>query len=115
MEPSAIDLAVLGELREAVGDEFALELVDTFIEETPGILAEMRTALATGDADRYRRAAHSLKSNGKTFGALGFADLARDAELAGFVGDSAIDGPVIDAIEAAYTAAAAELEGLPRG
>ena len=115
MEPFAIDLAILGELREAVGDEFAFELVDTFMEETPGILAEMRTALAIADADGYRRAAHSLKANGKTFGALAFADLARDAELGGFVGDSAIDTGVIAAIEAAYTAAAAELMGLPRG
>lgn len=115
MEPFAIDLATLGELREAVGDEFAFELVDTFMEETPGIISEMRTALATADADGYRRAAHSLKANGKTFGALGFADLARNAELEGFVGDSAINERVIDAIDAAYAAAAAELKGLPRG
>ena len=115
MDPSAIDLATLGELRETVGDEFAFELVDTFMEETPGILAEMRTALATADADGYRRAAHSLRANGKTFGALAFADLARDAELGGFVGDSMVDERVMDAIDAAYAVATAELMRLPRG
>ena len=115
MEPSAIDPATFGELREAVGDEFAFELVDTFLEETPGIISEMRSALETFDADGYRRAAHSLKSNGKTFGALPFAELARDAELGGIVGDPEVEALRIDAIDAAYAAAAAELRGLHRG
>ena len=115
MEPSAIDLAIFGELRQAVGDEFAFELVDTFMEETPGIIAEMRTAMKSADAEGYRRAAHSLKSNGKTFGAVALAELARAAELGGIVGDAAVDTRVIGAIDAAYAAAAAELQGLPRG
>ena len=34
------------------------------------MLAELRDALAGGDADAFRRAAHSLKSNSNTFGAL---------------------------------------------
>ncbi len=115
MESLAIDRIIFGELCEAVGDEFAFELVDTFIEETPGILAEMRAALATADADSYRRAAHSLKANGKTFGALEFADLVRAAELGGFSGDSGRDVAAVDAIEESYEAAAAALKALPRG
>ena len=40
-------------------------------------------ALAAGDAERFRRAAHSLKSNSNTFGALALGALARELELGG--------------------------------
>ncbi len=115
MEATVIDLATFAELREAVGDEFALELVDTFQEEAPAILAAMRAALVTADADGFRRAAHSLKSNGNTFGALEFANMARACELNGFSGDAAADGAVVDALDAAYATAAAELKVLAGG
>ncbi len=111
----SIDAATFAELRDSVGDEFATELVDTFLEEAPGILAELRAALGATDTDGYRRAAHSLKSNGNTFGALAFASMARDAELGGFTGDATIDNPVLDALEAAYKAAADELKKLCHG
>ena len=55
----------------------------TFLEEAPAMLAELRDALAAGDADTFRRAAHSLKSNSHTFGALALGALARDLELGG--------------------------------
>ena len=112
MEPSVIDLPTFAELRVSVGDEFAAELVDTFLEEAPGILAELRTALGAGDADGYRRAAHSLKANGNTFGALEFASMAGTTEHGGFTGDAATDTAVVDALDAAYAAAAAALTEL---
>ena len=83
MDESVIDRAVYAELRDTTGAEFVAELVDTFIEEGPGMLAELRTARAEGNAERFRRAAHSLKSNGNTFGALKLAALAREIELKG--------------------------------
>ncbi len=115
MTVSLIDPAVFAELKEAVGDEFVVELVDTFMEEAPAILAEMRVALAEADADGYRRGAHSLKANGNTFGALIFAEKARDAEHNGISGDPSFDTAVLDALDTAYAAAAAELHDLSRG
>ena len=41
---------------------------------------EMNRAIAAGDAPGFRRAAHSLKSNGVTFGATAFAETARMLE-----------------------------------
>jgi histidine phosphotransfer protein HptB len=56
------------------------------------LLAELRSARAAGSAERFRRAAHSLKSNGNTFGATGLADLARALELGGLPpDDTAVD------------------------
>ena len=66
----AIDTDVFRELQATAGADFVVELVDTFFEEAPAMLAELRNARAAEDADRFRRAAHSLKSNSHTFGAL---------------------------------------------
>ena len=70
MDESSIDRAVFAELRDTTGAEFVVELVNTFIEEAPGMLAELRAAHAEGNTERFRRAAPSLKTNGNTFGAL---------------------------------------------
>ena len=47
------------------------------------MLDDLRDALAARDADRFRRAAHSLKSNSNTFGARTLGAMARDLELGG--------------------------------
>ena len=53
----------------AEGWAFVRELIDTFLEEAPAQLATLRNAVARGDAEEARRVAHTLKSNGATFGA----------------------------------------------
>jgi HPt (histidine-containing phosphotransfer) domain-containing protein len=83
MSDATIDLATFRELQETAGAGFVGELVGTFLEEAPGMIADLRGALAACDADRFRRAAHSLKSNSNTFGALGLGALARELELGG--------------------------------
>ncbi len=70
------------------------------------MLAELRASLADGNAERFRRAAHSLKSNASTFGATALAALARDLELDGLPSTVA----PLDALDAAYTNAAAALQ-----
>ena len=66
LDPKALD-----NLREVVGGdpEFLAELVDTFLDDVPSLLADLRQGLAAGDAAEVRRHAHSLKSNGAEFGA----------------------------------------------
>ena len=115
MDESVIDKAVYEELQETAGAEFVAELVDTFIEEVPGMLAELRSARADSHADRFRRAAHSLKTNGNTFGAMRLGSLARDLELKGLDLDPARDTAAILALEVEYTRAAAALKDLRNG
>jgi HPt (histidine-containing phosphotransfer) domain-containing protein len=115
MDESVIDRAVYAELKEAMGAEFAAELVDTFLEEGPGMLAELRSARADGHAERFRRAAHSLKSNGNTFGAPKLAALAREFELKGLDAEPTRDATALAALEAVYARVAAELEALRNG
>ena len=115
MDEAVIDRAVYAELRATTGAEFVAELVDTFVEEGPGMLAELRAARAEGNAERFRRAAHSLKSNGRTFGAVKLAALAREFGLKGLDADSTRDVAGLAALEAEYARAAAELKALRNG
>ncbi len=115
MSEPVIDKATFGELQDAAGAEFVTELVGTFLEEAPGLLAELRSALAASDADRYRRAAHSIKSNGLTFGAFAFGALAREIELRGLAADAAHDAAALDLLDAAYARVAVALAELSRG
>ena len=115
MDKVVIDWAVYAELRDRTGAEFVAELVDTFLEEGPGMLAELRGARADGNPERFRRAAHSLKTNGNTFGALKLAALARELELKGLDPGSNRDEAALAALEAEYARAAAELKTLRNG
>lgn len=100
-----IDKTTFGELQANAGEDFVAELVGTFAEEAPQLLAELRNALAVGAAERFRRAAHSLKSNGNTFGATRLAELARTLELSGMPADAA----PLDTLEAEYARTLAAL------
>ena len=111
----AIDIDVFRELQATAGADFVVELVDTFFEEAPAMLAELRSARAAEDADRFRRAAHSLKSNSHTFGALSLGALARELELTGMSPDPAWDAARLDALEAEYGRAATALKDLRHG
>jgi HPt (histidine-containing phosphotransfer) domain-containing protein len=115
MNESVIDKAVYAELQDTAGAEFVAELVDTFLEEAPVMLAELHSARADAHAERFRRAAHSLKSNGNTFGASKLAALARELELKGLAADPARDTDALAALEAEYARAAAALKGMRHG
>ena len=111
MPDPTIDIVTFNELQATAGAEFVVELVDTFLEEAPQMLADLRGAQSAGAAERFRRAAHTLKSNGNTFGALKLGAMARDLELAGLVADVA----PLQALEAEYARVAAHLKGLCHG
>jgi HPt (histidine-containing phosphotransfer) domain-containing protein len=78
-------------LERVAGDRDLLsELVRLFLRECPGWLAELRRALAAGDAVVVKRVAHNLKSCLGNFGAraaferaLRVETIGRDGNLAG--------------------------------
>ncbi len=109
MTSPTIDHATFDALRETTGADFVAELVHTFLEEAPTMLEELRAAFAAGDADTFRRAAHSLKSNSNTFGALALGALARELELGGIPKAAEGGGRPLDALEQEYSRVAAAL------
>jgi HPt (histidine-containing phosphotransfer) domain-containing protein len=104
-----IDPSALQSLSAAVGEDFVDELIDTFEGEAPGLLEEMRRAQAAGDADGFRRAAHSLKSNANTFGAMRLADLAKELESMARASDLNV-GDKLKRLEEEYKKAVIELK-----
>jgi histidine phosphotransfer protein HptB len=109
--PDPIDRTIFGELQDSAGADFVVELVGTFFEEAPRMIADLRSALAAGDGERFRRAAHSLKTNAHTFGATVLGAQARGLELGGLPSDAS----GIDALQSLYDSAAAALQELTRG
>jgi HPt (histidine-containing phosphotransfer) domain-containing protein len=111
MNVSPIDKSVFDELCETAGTDFAADLVQTFLQEAPQMLADLREALAAGNAERFRRTAHSLKSNANTFGAVALAEGARALELGGVP----VDAGQIRALESELESVAAALNRLVAG
>jgi HPt (histidine-containing phosphotransfer) domain-containing protein len=102
-----LDRSALEGLREMGGDEFVADLVDTFLADAPPLLAALRGT----DVEEVRRAAHTLKSNGTTFGATRFAELCRELENQAKRGDLSAAPELVSRIEAEYALVAAELRG----
>ncbi|MDE2358402.1 MAG: Hpt domain-containing protein [Betaproteobacteria bacterium] len=114
MTNETIDVATFEDLKTTAGDDFVRELVDTFLVEAPAMLAELRDAFAAVDAERFRRAAHSLKSNGNTFGALAFGAMARELELGGLAPVQQTQGAALAELAGEYQRVAQALAGLAR-
>jgi HPt (histidine-containing phosphotransfer) domain-containing protein len=108
---AAVDNAALGELRERVGDDpdFLAELVDEFMLDAPTQLESLRDAAAAGDAASAGRAAHTLKGNGRMFGARKLASLCQEAETAAGAGDLGAVLSRLDEIDGEWRRVSAEL------
>ena len=112
MSEPTIDPATFAALKDMAGSEFADELVDTFFEEAPGMLDDLRASVSPPDAERFRRAAHSLKSNSMTFGALPLGAMAKSLELGGI--DTSTSS-TLDALEAEYARVVDALTAMRHG
>lgn len=108
MTDTLIDPTVLTDLSDAMGADFAAELVTTFLSDAPNMFADLKQAVSGSDADTYRRAAHSIKSNAEVFGAQALAEQARSMELAGLP-ESAASVP---GLEATFAKTASALRNL---
>jgi signal transduction histidine kinase/DNA-binding response OmpR family regulator/HPt (histidine-containing phosphotransfer) domain-containing protein/PAS domain-containing protein len=95
LKGAVLDPKALENLLSVVGGEFSYlaELIDSFLEDAPQLLAELNQFIEGGDAAGVRRVAHSLKSNGADFGATNFSKLCKELEMMGKSGrlDGAAD------------------------
>ncbi|MGC1440483.1 MAG: Hpt domain-containing protein [Burkholderiaceae bacterium] len=111
MSDSTIDEAIVRELEATAGKEFVAELATTFMEEAPVMLAQLRAAQTKGDAEEFRRTAHSLKSNSVTFGAMRLGDMARQLEQNRLI----TDAEPLNALEAEFDLVSTALTEFIRG
>jgi CheY-like chemotaxis protein len=76
---AVLDYKVFDRLVDMIGDSnFVLELIDSFIANTPQLLSKMQQALEQGNAVDLRIAAHTLKSSSADFGAMRLSGLFKE-------------------------------------
>src|SRR5215470_156908 len=109
---SIIDQATFNELRQMSGDDFINEIIDTFLDDAPKMIAEIKSAYTANNAEVFRRAAHSMKSNANTFGASQLAALAKELEMLGKENKLSETGNRLNLLEEAYASVREELKGL---
>ena len=105
-----LDREVLEELRSLTPDGSLLaDIVDTYLATVPDHIAELRDAVAAGDARAVQQCAHRLRGESSAVGALELARLCRSLEERSVIGH--LDGaPVLaSAIESAFARAAGQL------
>lgn len=110
--PAELDRAALDELAEMTGGdaEFLGELIDTFYADGSDLLAAIGAAAAGGDAAALRRAAHTLKSNARTFGAFALGEICQTIEERAARGElGGVDG-LVERAQTEYPAVVAALE-----
>jgi CheY-like chemotaxis protein len=114
--PAAIiDLTTFERLTATMGGAFVAELIDTFVEDGRELVDTLGRALAVADLEAFRRAAHSLKSNGETLGATGLAGRARELEAMARAGSLAGAGDRLEPLAREYERVARALGELRGG
>lgn len=96
-----LDMHVVGELREIMGEDFCV-LVDTFVSDSAVRLDDLAAALRSGDAEAFRRAAHSLKGSAGNLGAKSLMELCRQLEQIGVEQRLADAPPLMAELHSSY-------------
>jgi HPt (histidine-containing phosphotransfer) domain-containing protein len=104
-------MQVFAELQDAAGADFVTELIGTFLDEAPTQLQALHSARASGDEVAFRRAAHTMKTNALTFGAMTLGLQCGRLEHAGLASSDA----ALQAMEHAHAQAVQALEALRHG
>ncbi len=101
----ALDLAVLSELRQLQEEgepDIVQELAEAFQFETPPLLETLRQAVAEGQSEQLRRAAHNLKGSSNNLGARTMAALSAELETLGKNGMVAGAAELVTRLEQEY-------------
>jgi histidine phosphotransfer protein HptB len=108
---SMLDLNTFNDLKESTGADYIGELIDAFLDDAPNLFTQMKSALANKDAESFRRAAHSMKSNAATFGAMELSILAKELEASGRENNLEI-GNRLEVMEEAFRQVESQLRAL---
>jgi HPt (histidine-containing phosphotransfer) domain-containing protein len=112
MTGSVIDRATLDNLVSATDAEFVAELIEAFLEDSPELIAQLKQSQNDNEPAVFQRAAHTLKSNGASFGAMQLAELAKELEMVGKSGDLSQVAEKILALETEYALVETELKAI---
>jgi HPt (histidine-containing phosphotransfer) domain-containing protein len=82
----SINLKALEPYQQKMGRAFVIEMVRTYLKNSPTLLTTIHKKLSEQDLEEFTRAAHILKSNSATMGAEKLAALCEMLEQAGLAG-----------------------------
>jgi HPt (histidine-containing phosphotransfer) domain-containing protein len=88
--------------------------VETFLRDAPALLETVRGALEAAEAQQLRRAAHTLKSNGRMFGATRLAELCQELEAMAKAGTLLGAAELVAQIDGEYARVAGALQAVDR-
>ena len=96
-----IDEAALSELR-SFGDDFLVELVGQFTEETDALLLQLRESFEAGDTTAVGRIAHNVKGSAGQLGGRALASACDRVERDAVAGDPTGNPTDLRAVELEY-------------
>jgi HPt (histidine-containing phosphotransfer) domain-containing protein len=94
------------------GEEFLVELIDVYLDDTPMRLAQLLQALDGGDAETMTREAHTVKSSSANVGAMTLSALAQQVEFASRNGRTDSVAAEVGRMAAIFARVKATLEAL---
>jgi len=97
----------LGDLGD--DEEIYDEVLETFLDDTPSILNDIKAALDAGKAEDVYRGAHSIKSTSRTIGGMRMGDVCFQLEQSAKAGDISAGKEMLEAIEKEYAVLLDEL------
>jgi HPt (histidine-containing phosphotransfer) domain-containing protein len=78
------------------------EVIEMFLTDAPPLIADMRAAVAAGDAGGIKAAAHTLRGAASNFGATAVVECAREVEALAKSGGLANAAALVDRLEGAH-------------
>ncbi|HEY3312786.1 MAG TPA: response regulator [Anaerolineales bacterium] len=112
-----LDLSALDALLRLVGDDKIgfHEVIRSFLAETPLLFTKLRDAIRIGDPALFRRAAHTLKSSSRDYGAVRLSDFCQQLEIIGKTGKLEAAMGLVLQTEAEYEQVKQALEKISAG
>jgi HPt (histidine-containing phosphotransfer) domain-containing protein len=107
-----LDRPTIERLRETLGDDFVVELIDTFLADAPPMLQDLKRGIEQNDANLMKRSSHTLKSNSANFGAMVLSGLCKELEEQSKAGEMDGAGERAALVETEYEKARVALEAV---
>lgn len=113
-EESVLDQAALAQLLDVIGGKTSdlAELIESFLDESPGLMEQLREGIRASKTDLVRRASHTLKSSARDFGALDLSMVCATLEHDSNSGRLTNAAGLVAEIETRYAIARMALEDL---
>lgn len=111
-EHEALDLAVLADFRQAMGDtgdDVIAELIRYYLIETPRLLQTLHAAMSQQDVKAVQRVAHGLKASSASLGAMTFSQCCGELETMALRASIEQIAVMVACLESEYTCVEAAL------